>query len=165
MSILCNYVWSISVFRNVTRVVCGPATFTVQEHEQVVSKGVQRMIVIRPYHYLIVQVWRVIIAVFSFICKTSRAEQNTTRSQLSFSICKSQQNPPKRDADGIPVRDKYDQVKIRRGDEEIRLYTDFPKPFPLYPGEKLKGNVTPLRVVPKDTALLLRVRCITHSGF
>jgi len=106
--------------RNVTRVVNGPATFTVQEHEKVISSGVQHMIVIRPYHFLIVE------------------------------------NPPKRDAAGVPEIDKYGQVKIRRGDEEIRLYSDFPKPFPLYPGEKLKGTVTPLRVVPQQAALLLK---------
>ena len=55
---MCLHIYSyICNYRNVTRVVNGPATFTVQEHEKVISSGVQHMIVIRPYHFLIVEVW------------------------------------------------------------------------------------------------------------
>ena len=45
------------------------------------------------------------------------------------------------------------QVKLRHADQEIRLARD---PFPLFPGEALKKDVTPLTVVPADSALRLR---------
>jgi len=63
-------------------------------------------------------------------------------------------NPVVRD-DGEVVFEKKEQVKIRHGDEEIRFEQE---PFPLYPGEKLFGKVTPLQVVSPNTAL--RLRCI-----
>lgn len=40
-------------------------------------------------------------------------------------------NPALRDAKGQPVIDDYGQVKLRRGDREIRTSTEFPAPFPL----------------------------------
>lgn len=49
--------------------------------------------------------------------------------------------------------DEAKQYKIRHGDEEIRREQD---PFPLYPGEKLFGKVSPLQVVAPNTALRLR---------
>ena len=57
------------------------------------------------------------------------------------------------DDEGVPVVDEHGNYKVRHGDEELRLHRD---PFPLYPGEKLTGKVTPLEVVPPDTALRLR---------
>jgi len=53
------------------------------------------------------------------------------------------------------VYDQHGQVKLRHGDEEIRQAT---QPFPLYPGEKLYGKVSPLQVVAPLTAL--KLRCI-----
>lgn len=44
-------------------------------------------------------------------------------------------------------------MRLRHGDEEIR--TEQP-PFPLYPGEKLYGKVSPLQVVAPLTAIKLR---------
>jgi len=52
-----------------------------------------------------------------------------------------------------PVLDKHRNYKLRHGDEEIR---SDPEPFPLYPGEKLVGKISPLQVVAPDTALRLR---------
>jgi len=49
--------------------------------------------------------------------------------------------------------DAEGQVKLRHGDEEIRFEQE---PFPLYPGEKLYGKVSPLQVVAPNTALRLR---------
>jgi len=40
------------------------------------------------------------------------------------------ENPVVRSADGGLARDRHGQVKVRLGDEEIRLAQD---PFPLYP--------------------------------
>jgi major vault protein len=62
-------------------------------------------------------------------------------------------NPIERDIAGNPVIDKFGQVRIRWGDEEIRFEAD---PFPLFPGEKLYGKVSPLQVVAPNTALRLR---------
>ncbi len=63
------------------------------------------------------------------------------------------ENPVVRDEAGVPVSDDYGQVKLRYGDEEIRLAQD---PFPLYPGETLTGKVTRLQVVETNEALRLR---------
>jgi len=52
-------------------------------------------------------------------------------------------------------KDASGQVKLRHGDEEIRIEQD---PFPLYPGEKVFGKVSPLQVVAPNTAL--RLKCI-----
>lgn len=62
-------------------------------------------------------------------------------------------NPVITDKDGVPVVDKYGQVKVRMGDEEYRFAQD---PFPLYPGEALKDIVRPLPVVLPNSALRLR---------
>lgn len=61
-------------------------------------------------------------------------------------------NPVARDAKGSIIKDK-EQVKLRHGDEEIRFEQE---PFPLYPGEKLVGKVSPLQVVAPNTALRLK---------
>lgn len=65
-------------------------------------------------------------------------------------------NSPAIYRDGKPVVDKFGQVKNRRGDEEIRTRETFRVPFPLCPGEQLKGAVSPLEIVAKDNALRLR---------
>ncbi len=54
---------------------------------------------------------------------------------------------------GKPLYDKHHNYKLRHGDEEIRSDSE---PFPLYPGEKLVGKISPLQVVAPDTALRLR---------
>ncbi|CAB4056261.1 MVP [Lepeophtheirus salmonis] len=55
---------------------------------------------------------------------------------------------------GTIEKDRFGQIKLSHGDEEIRLQRD---PFPLYPGEKLKVEVTPLTIVHSSSALLLKV--------
>eukprot|EP00163_Fabomonas_tropica_P033313 TRINITY_DN868_c0_g3_i1.p1 TRINITY_DN868_c0_g3~~TRINITY_DN868_c0_g3_i1.p1 ORF type:complete len:849 (-),score=328.79 TRINITY_DN868_c0_g3_i1:60-2606(-) len=62
-------------------------------------------------------------------------------------------NPIMFDDEGLPIKDKFGQVRHRHGDHEVRFEQD---PFPLYPGEKLVGDVQALRVVPKNCALRLR---------
>ena len=60
---------------------------------------------------------------------------------------------------GKVFEDANHQVRLRHGDEEIRMgLTESPEPFPLYPGEVLTGKVTPLQVVAPNTAL--RLKCI-----
>jgi len=65
-------------------------------------------------------------------------------------------NPVIRNEKGELVFDKYKQVKLRHGEQEIRTSQD---PFPLYPGERLNGPVQALMVVAPDTALRLRALC------
>eukprot|EP01114_Cavostelium_apophysatum_P021311 TRINITY_DN73_c0_g1_i2.p1 TRINITY_DN73_c0_g1~~TRINITY_DN73_c0_g1_i2.p1 ORF type:complete len:827 (-),score=304.70 TRINITY_DN73_c0_g1_i2:101-2581(-) len=63
-------------------------------------------------------------------------------------------NPVAKNEKGIE-KDASGQVRLRHGDEEIRFEQD---PFPLFPGEKLVGKVSPLQVVAPNTAL--RLKCI-----
>ncbi len=49
--------------------------------------------------------------------------------------------------------DSNGQVKLLHSDVDIRFSQE---PFPLYPGETLKQNVTPLKVIEPNCALRLR---------
>jgi len=72
------------------------------------------------------------------------------------------QNPVLRGEKGVLIKDAAKQIKIRHGDEEIRFEQE---PFPLYPGEKLYGKVSPLQVVAPNTALKLRaIRDVKYDG-
>ncbi|KAM7371383.1 hypothetical protein PAMP_008633 [Pampus punctatissimus] len=62
-------------------------------------------------------------------------------------------NPVARDDNGQVLFDQSGQAKLRHADLEIRLTQD---PFPLYPGEEIQQDVTPLQIVYPDTALRLQ---------
>ncbi|XP_051845238.1 major vault protein isoform X2 [Antechinus flavipes] len=63
-------------------------------------------------------------------------------------------NPVARDKVGSVLFDvATGQVRLRHADLEIRLAQD---PFPLYPGEELEQDITPLQVVLPNTALHLK---------
>uniref|UniRef100_A0A3B4CEI0 Major vault protein n=1 Tax=Pygocentrus nattereri TaxID=42514 RepID=A0A3B4CEI0_PYGNA len=62
-------------------------------------------------------------------------------------------NPVVRDDEGHVQFDTAGQAKLRHADLEIRLAQD---PFPLYPGEEIQKDVTPLQIVYPDTALRLQ---------
>lgn len=62
-------------------------------------------------------------------------------------------NPVARDDEGQVQFDTAGQAKLRHADQEIRLTQD---PFPLYPGEAIDKDVTPLQIVYPDTALRLQ---------
>lgn len=62
-------------------------------------------------------------------------------------------NPHQRGDDNKPVVDQHGQVKLRHGECEARVATEWSSPFPLYPGESLHEPVTLLRVVKPNTAL------------
>ena len=72
-------------------------------------------------------------------------------------------NPVVRDAAGAPQYDRYGQVRVRHGDEEIRFTQE---PFPLYPGEVLKERPQALTVVPVQEALRVRATrdCVDWQG-
>ncbi|XP_062457007.1 major vault protein, partial [Rhea pennata] len=62
-------------------------------------------------------------------------------------------HPAARAPGGAALLDGAGQARLRHGDLEVRLAQE---PFPLYPGEQLQQDVTPLQVVLADTALRLR---------
>ncbi|XP_026994903.1 major vault protein isoform X1 [Tachysurus fulvidraco] len=62
-------------------------------------------------------------------------------------------NPVARDNEGNVQFDTAGQAKLRHADLEIRLTQD---PFPLYPGEEIQKEVTPLQIVYPDTAIRLQ---------
>ncbi|XP_065129318.2 major vault protein isoform X2 [Paramisgurnus dabryanus] len=62
-------------------------------------------------------------------------------------------NPVVRNDEGQVQFDTSGQAKLRHADLEIRLTQD---PFPLYPGEEIQKDVTPLQIVYPDTALRLQ---------
>lgn len=51
---------------------------------------------------------------------------------------------------------EFKQVRVKFGDIEYRLASDYRDPFPLYPGETAEGNVTLLEIVPRYSAIRLR---------
>uniref|UniRef100_A0A3Q0THV2 Major vault protein n=1 Tax=Amphilophus citrinellus TaxID=61819 RepID=A0A3Q0THV2_AMPCI len=62
-------------------------------------------------------------------------------------------NPVAHDDEAQVLFDQSGQAKLRHADLEIRLTQD---PFPLYPGEEIQQDVTPLQIVYPDTALRLQ---------
>lgn len=69
------------------------------------------------------------------------------------------ENPVMRNADGELMSEDDGQVRLRHAEQEIRFSCD---PFPLWPGEEVHLNVTPLTIVKPDTALKL-VAVLDHT--
>jgi major vault protein len=65
------------------------------------------------------------------------------------------EDPAAMDKDGKPTFDKHGRTQVRYGEREIRTDTQYPEPFPLYPGEKLV-RVERLLAIPRDCALRVR---------
>lgn len=58
--------------------------------------------------------------------------------------------------DGVPVMEEdFNQVKLRFGDHEIRVYENYPEPFPLYPGEIEASEITQAKILSSTEALKL----------
>lgn len=55
----------------------------------------------------------------------------------------------------VPKVNKHGSIMVRHGEQEIRTDTEYPDPFPLYPGEILK-KIDNLTVVPRDCALKIK---------
>eukprot|EP00741_Cyanophora_paradoxa_P023322 tig00000254_g22529.t1 len=122
------------------------------------------LIRIKPYHYIHVldnnsNVTRIECGPQTFIRQDHEKviagpEQMVTIPPRHYCIIS---NPIVRDATSkAPVKDAHGQIKLKNGDQEIRTEKECPDPFPLYPGEKLVGSVSPLQVIPPLTALRLR---------
>lgn len=57
---------------------------------------------------------------------------------------------------GEPVLTPFGQIKNKFGDEEIRTSEQYPEPFPLYPGEELKGKIEKFQIIQQNQALRLQ---------
>jgi len=90
---------------NIVRVITGPKSFTCQQHEQVIF-GPEKMIVIPPRHYVVVDNPVV----------TKKITDKVTKEDVL-----------------VVVTDNYGQAVLRYEDQEIRFEQ---QPFPLYDGEK-----------------------------
>jgi major vault protein len=114
-----EYVHVLDNNTNTTKVLCGPMTFTRQEHQRFIAAP-QTMIQIPPRHF-------------------ARIE-----------------NPVQRDSKGDPVVDSYGQFKLKFGETEIRMPSQYPDPFPLYPGEVMSGKICLMQIVEVNSALRLK---------
>ncbi|CAF3101922.1 unnamed protein product [Rotaria sp. Silwood2] len=66
------------------------------------------------------------------------------------------ESPVVRNEAGVVQFDENGQAKLVHADLDIRLAQPDQAPFPLYPGEILRQPVTPLKVVPANSALRLK---------
>jgi major vault protein len=119
-----------------------------------------RVIRLRPYHYIHVldsntNVTHVECGPKTFVRKDH--EQVVLQSTQMINIPPRSYcvvaNPYVREPNGAPVTLADGQVKLVHGETEVRIFNEWPVPFPLYPGESLKEPVTLLRVVSPNTAL------------
>ena len=116
------------------------------------SKGENSVYRIPPYHYIHVldqneNVTRLEIGPKTFVKQDNEKviygpEKMITIPPRHYCIV---ENPVLKDKENKIVFDQSDQAKLAFADLEFRFGRD---PFPLYPGETLKQNVTSLRVVP-----------------
>jgi major vault protein len=115
---------------------------------------------IAPYHYIHVldlnqNVTRLEIGPKTFVKQDNEKvvfgpEKMITVPPRNYCVI---ENPVQRDKDNKIVFDQNGEAKLAFADLEIRFARD---PFPLYPGEILKQNITPLRVIPANSALRLK---------
>lgn len=62
-------------------------------------------------------------------------------------------NPVVFNKDSKPELTDFGQVKNRFGDEEVRTADQYPEPFPLYPGEEIKGKIEKFQIIQQNQAL------------
>ena len=63
-------------------------------------------------------------------------------------------NPVAKNEKGVEL-ESFGQVKLRWGEEEIRIDQDYRDPFPLYPGEEIKGKISDFVIVQANEELKL----------
>ena len=115
---------------------------------------------ISPYHYIHVldlnlNVTRLEIGPKTFVKQDNEKviygpEKMITIPPRNYCVI---ENPIIKDKENRVQFDENGQAKLAFADLEIRFSRD---PFPLYPGEVLKQNVTPLKVIPANSALRLK---------
>jgi len=124
------------------------------------SKDDNRVIRLRPYHYIHVldnntNTTSVLTGPQTFVRKDHEEVLLKSTAMINIpprSYC-AIANPHQRDDNNEPVRDDHGQIKLRHGEREVRVATQWSVPFPLFPGESLHTSVTLLRVVQPNTAL------------
>jgi major vault protein len=124
------------------------------------SKMESSVIRISPYHYIHVldlnlNVTRLEIGPKTFVKQDNEKviygpEKMITIPPRNYCVI---ENPIIKDKENRVQFDENGQAKLAFADLEIRFSRD---PFPLYPGEVLKQNVTPLKVIPANSALRLK---------
>ncbi|KAF6779027.1 hypothetical protein AHF37_01570 [Paragonimus kellicotti] len=124
------------------------------------AEGVNSVVRIAPYEYIHVtnlntHVTRLILGPKTYVCLQDERlvfgpSQMIAVTRMTYCLIK---NPVMKDGSGVPIVDKFGQVKINLGDEEYRFHQD---PFALYPGEKLVDTIKDLPVVAANCALRLR---------
>lgn len=72
-------------------------------------------------------------------------------------------NPVARDEKGNILYEPFGQVKLRWGEIEYRIFSDYKDPFPLYPGEKVFEKIQEFIVVQANEALVLRAEYNHHD--
>jgi major vault protein len=65
-------------------------------------------------------------------------------------------NPVSRNDKKEIQHEDFGQVKLKWGEEEIRIDQDYKEPFPLYPGEQVKGRVESFLIVQANEELKLQ---------
>ncbi|XP_028842269.1 major vault protein [Denticeps clupeoides] len=133
------------------------ATFRLQQGEGHVDSSIIR---IPPHHYIHVldqntNIARVVTGPLTYIRQDN---ERVLFSPVRMTMVPPRHycvvlNPVARDNEGQALFDLAGQAKLRHADLEIRLTQD---PFPLYPGEEIQQEVTPLQIVYPDTALRLQ---------
>lgn len=66
-------------------------------------------------------------------------------------------NPVALGEDDKPIMESFGQVKIRRHEREVRTHLKYGEPFPLYPGEKIIGDITRDYVISKKESILVEI--------
>jgi len=64
-------------------------------------------------------------------------------------------NPVILDAGKKPILTEFKQVKVLKGDLEIRTADQYSEPFPLYPGEELAGKIEKYLIIAQNQAIRL----------
>jgi major vault protein len=109
----------------------------------------QQIVRITPFHYIHVEdkntfITRVEVVPQIFIKKENEflifAEPKRMINLTPMSYCQIR-NPTLRDANGKNVFTESGEATLNRGETEYRFYESFNRPFPLYPGEELIGEI------------------------
>lgn len=121
------------------------------------------MIRVPPFHYIHVldknaNVKRVEVGPQTFVKQDHEdvvlnPTKNLVLPPMSYCII---QNPyVRKDSETKEPKEQDGQVMLQYGQEEIRMWDEWRQPFPLVPGESLKGSINMMETVAEDSAILL----------
>lgn len=121
-----QYIHVLDNNSNIKRVIIGPQTFTKQNHEELCQRSPVPMICLAPRQYIKI--------------KDPYVRKPNSHDPISGAFDESKQV----------------QIKIRKGDFELRFAEEWPEPFFLYPGESVVGVKTNLEIIAVNNALRLK---------